>query len=50
VVKEITPYHTKILLDSGKELKFLNNSVLVGSVAVAKISPKKRTRSNSRSR
>lgn len=38
VVKELTPYTTRILLDSGKELTFLNNSVLVGSVAVAKIS------------
>jgi small-conductance mechanosensitive channel len=50
VVKEITPYHTKILLDSGKELTFFNNSVLAGSVVVAKITPKKGTRSNSRSR
>jgi small-conductance mechanosensitive channel len=38
VVKELTPFHTKILLDSGKELTFLNNTVLTGSVAVAKIS------------
>jgi small-conductance mechanosensitive channel len=38
VVKEITPFYTKILLDSGKELTFLNTSVLLGSVAVAKIS------------
>lgn len=38
IVKEITPFHTKILLDSGRELTFLNNSVFVGSVAVAKIS------------
>jgi hypothetical protein len=27
VVKELTPFHTKILLDSGKELTFLNSSV-----------------------
>jgi small-conductance mechanosensitive channel len=38
VVKELTPYYTKVLLDSGRELTFLNNSVLIGSVAVAKIS------------
>jgi len=37
-VKEITPIHTRILLDSGRELSFLNNSVLAGTVAVAKIS------------
>lgn len=37
VVKELTPLHTVILLDSGKELKFLNYSVLSGSVAVAKL-------------
>ncbi len=36
-VKEITPLHTVILLDSGKELTFLNTSVLSGSIAVAKI-------------
>jgi small-conductance mechanosensitive channel len=38
-VKELTAFHTKILLDSGRELTFLNSSVLVGSVAVARISP-----------
>jgi small-conductance mechanosensitive channel len=38
VVKELTPFYTKILLDSGRELTFLNSSVLTGSVAVAKIS------------
>lgn len=38
VIKELTTFHTKILLDSGKELTFLNNTVLTGSVAVAKIS------------
>lgn len=36
-VTEITPLHTKIVLDSGKELTFLNNSVLAGSTAVARI-------------
>lgn len=38
VVKELTSFYTRILLDSGKELTFLNSSVLTGSVAVAKIS------------
>lgn len=38
VVKELTLFHTKILLDSGKELTFLNSSVLTGSVAIAKVS------------
>jgi small-conductance mechanosensitive channel len=37
VVKELTPFYTRILLDSGKEVTFLNSSVLTGSVAVAKI-------------
>jgi small-conductance mechanosensitive channel len=37
VVQELTPLHTVIALDSGKELTFLNNSVLSGAVAVAKI-------------
>jgi small-conductance mechanosensitive channel len=40
VVTELTPFYTKILLDSGKELTFLNTSVLYGSVAVARISQK----------
>jgi len=38
VVKELTPFSTKILLDSGKELTFLNSTVLNGTIAVAKIS------------
>jgi small-conductance mechanosensitive channel len=37
IVKEITAYHTRILLDSGKEIIFLNNSVLSGAVPIAKI-------------
>jgi small-conductance mechanosensitive channel len=37
VVKELTSFHTRILLDSGKELIFLNTSIFMGSVAVAKI-------------
>jgi small-conductance mechanosensitive channel len=36
-VTELTPFHTKIVLDSGKELTFMNSSVLTGSVAVARI-------------
>jgi small-conductance mechanosensitive channel len=41
VVKELTPLHTIILLDSGKELTFLNSNILSGSVAVAKITQQK---------
>ena len=37
VVIELTPFHTRILLDSGKELTFQNTSVLLGNVAVARI-------------
>ncbi len=37
-VKELTSFHTTVLLDSGKEIVFLNNSVLSGTVAIAKIS------------
>ncbi len=36
-VKELTGLHTTVLLDSGKEITFLNNSVLSGAVAIAKI-------------
>jgi small-conductance mechanosensitive channel len=36
-VKELNPFYTKILLDSGRELTFLNTTVLSGSAAVAKI-------------
>jgi len=41
VVQELTPLHTVIALDSGKELTFLNNSVLSGAVAVARITQAK---------
>jgi hypothetical protein len=44
VVQELTPLHTVIALDSGKELTFLNNSVLSGAVAVAKIAQTKGVR------
>jgi small-conductance mechanosensitive channel len=37
VIKEITAFHTTIQLDSGKEIMFLNNSVLTGAVPIAKI-------------
>ena len=36
-VKEITPFQTKILLDSKKEITILNSSILTGAVVVAKI-------------
>jgi len=38
-VRELTPLYTKILLDSGREVTFLNSSVLTGLVAVARVSP-----------
>ena len=38
VVTEITPFKTRIVLESGRELTFLNTSVLTGSIAVARIS------------
>jgi small-conductance mechanosensitive channel len=41
IVKELTPLHTTILLDSGKELTFLNNSILSGTIAIAKITQTK---------
>ena len=41
LVKELTPLHTTILLDSGKELTFLNNSVLSGAVAIARVTQTK---------
>jgi small-conductance mechanosensitive channel len=37
VVKELNPLHTKILLDSGKELTFLNSSIISGIIAIAKV-------------
>jgi small-conductance mechanosensitive channel len=36
-VKDLTGFHTTVLLDSGKEIVFLNNSVLSGAVPIAKI-------------
>ncbi len=40
MVKELTLFHTKILLDSGKELTFLHSSMLQGTTAVAKVTGK----------
>jgi small-conductance mechanosensitive channel len=37
IVKEVTLLQTVVLLDSGKEITFLNNIVLSGSVSIAKI-------------
>lgn len=37
IIEEITPLNTTVLLDSGKEITFLNNSVLSGAVPIAKI-------------
>jgi len=48
IVKELTPLHTTILLDSEKELKFLNNSILSGTVAVAKITLTKKTQNQTK--
>ncbi len=42
-IKEITAFHTTVLLDSGKEITFLNNSVLSGAVAIAKITQTEQT-------
>ncbi len=41
-VTEVTPLHTRVLLDSGKELTFLNASILSGSIAVAKLGGEKK--------
>jgi small-conductance mechanosensitive channel len=47
-VKELTPLYTIILLDSGKELTFLNSSILSGIVAIAKISQTKKAQIQTR--
>jgi small-conductance mechanosensitive channel len=36
-IKEVTPLHTIIEMDAGRELTFLNNSILSGTIAIAKI-------------
>jgi small-conductance mechanosensitive channel len=48
LVKELETLHTVILLDSGKELTFLNNSVLSGAVAVAKVTQTKDTQTQTK--
>ncbi len=40
VVVELDPIHTRIHLNSGKSVTFMNNSVLSGSVAVARVDVK----------
>jgi small-conductance mechanosensitive channel len=37
MVKQITAFHTVVELDSGKQITFLNNSVLSGGVSIAKV-------------
>lgn len=37
IVTEIAPLHTKVALDSGRELTFLNSSVLAGTIAIARV-------------
>jgi len=41
IVTELTPFYTRILSDSGRELTFLNTSVLTGNVAVARVCEKR---------
>jgi small-conductance mechanosensitive channel len=36
-VKEITSFHTTVNLDSGRDIVFLNSSVLIGAVPIAKV-------------
>jgi small-conductance mechanosensitive channel len=40
VIRELTAFHTTVLLDSGREITFLNNTVLTGATAIAKITQK----------
>jgi small-conductance mechanosensitive channel len=40
IVTELTAYHTTVVLDSGKQITFLNNAVLTGATAIAKITQK----------
>jgi small-conductance mechanosensitive channel len=42
-IKELTMFHTTVLLDSSREITFLNNSVLSGAVAIAKITQTKQS-------
>jgi small-conductance mechanosensitive channel len=43
IIKEITPYNTIIQLDSGKEVTFLNNSILSGATVIAKVTTPTKT-------
>jgi small-conductance mechanosensitive channel len=46
-VTEHTAFHIKVLLDSGREIMFLNNSILSGAAAIAKVtSPPTQTQEN----
>jgi small-conductance mechanosensitive channel len=47
-VKEVNPLHTTILLDSGKELTFLNNSIISGAIAIAKVTQTKKAQTQAR--
>lgn len=42
IVTELTSFYTRVILDSGRELTFLNTSVLTGAIAVARICEKPR--------
>lgn len=41
-VTEITAFNTTIILDSGKEITYLNNSILIGAVVIARVIQPKR--------
>jgi small-conductance mechanosensitive channel len=42
-VTEITAFNTTIFLDSGKEITYLNNSILMGAVVIARVMPPRRS-------
>ena len=44
-IKEITPLNTTVQLDSGKQVTFLNNSVLSGAMVIARIKPEQTEKS-----
>lgn len=46
VIAEITAFYTVIHLDSGKEVTYLNNSIVSGAVVIAKITPAKNPNEN----
>jgi small-conductance mechanosensitive channel len=45
-VTEISAFNTTILLDSGKEITYLNNSILIGAVVIAKVTQPKQSPQN----